>query len=417
MSKAFEGRRTLLSLVFLVLGLGLAAFGCDKKEKAKEPAVEQAAQTQTSPGPDESPGDQTLEGEEHQFHGEPYGGGRNLMHLLHRAMSKIELSDEQKNQAEMLHDEKKGALKEEFQGPKTAFHNALLAAVRSGKVDVADFATHFEALKKVRETRHQDFTNKINKLHAILTPPQRKAVADDVRSSLAESTGCPCGGKHDGKGPHGEGGCPKRDGKGPHGEGGCPFAKADCPHAKTGCPHAANAEGEEGGCPFAKADCPHAKTGCPCGGKHDGKGPHGKGGCPHAKGHGQPDCPIGKLRALIDGVTLSAEQQAKFDKLVESLKSKRDEKAPGTDFSAEKKARLTAVFDAFEKDEFDAASLDIWKNASEKKSAMMTSHVETLGALVAILDETQRNQVAENIKTRAEAKHDFKGHRNRMNAQ
>jgi Spy/CpxP family protein refolding chaperone len=217
------------------------------------------------------------------------------------------------------------------------YRTAMIESVKSGKVDSAAFAKPAEAMEKAREEKRVERVARLNELHAVLTPTQRKAVADAVRGRLTNEP--TAGARPPGRGVRG----PEEQHKGvlrPMGRG---------PGNRLAGPIDS----------FRRDPAP---------------------------GHGE----VG-FKGMVDGIELTPEQQKKLEELTkktETTRPKRDEA---------RKAAL-AVVDAFEKETFDAAKLELFKPGAEDATWLKT-HLAHFEELLAILTEQQRGDLAKKLET------------------
>ncbi|MCP4678437.1 MAG: hypothetical protein GY854_23570 [Deltaproteobacteria bacterium] len=370
------------------------------KQAVSQPAKTEATQAQT-----EKLGHKEHKGGYHKRHGHGKKGSP-IVALVHAALKTVELTDEQRTKLKEIHDKKHEGKSEDIHEAKTAFHQALVKAVEKGEMDVSAFDSQFEAIENGRKAKLDSRKEMLNELHALLQPEQRKALSDAARTKIVKHGEGGCGGdcpmkKHDGHGPHGKGGCggdcPMKQGKG-----GC---GGDCPmkQGKSGCGGDCPMKQGKGGC---GGDCPMKQGKGGCGGDCPMK--QGKGGCGGdcpMKRHGDRGCPIAHLRKLTKGLVLTAEQQPQVDALFKEIKATRLSQKAGEPKKDEKKARIVAIFDVFEKDTFDAGAIDFPGYPEGNKVKRMKAHVENLTALVKILTEDQRKQLAAKIEKRFPKNH------------
>lgn len=126
-----------------------------------------------------------------------------------------------------------------------------------------------------------------------------------------------------------------------------------------------------------------------------GHGGHGHGG--HGKKQEGEKKPGNEKR--VERLTKHLELDADQTKKVTELLAKAPK--PG-DARADHKKRLEAVFAAFEKDKFDAKTLDLFKVDPKKASGPMKRHVDFLGQLLPILKAEQRTKLAAAMEKRGE---------------
>ncbi|WP_437278500.1 Spy/CpxP family protein refolding chaperone [Sorangium sp. So ce375] len=130
------------------------------------------------------------------------------------------------------------------------------------------------------------------------------------------------------------------------------------------------------------------------GGEHH-RGPRGDRG-----GMGGPGMRGGPLGHLLAGLDLRDEQRAQIDKALEGARpSDAGRNAPKEDFAA-RRAEMRARLETFAADRFDANTFLPQPRAGEKTGprAHLDHMVDALAAIVPILDEAQRNALAERIE-------------------
>jgi len=283
--------------------------------------------------------------------------------LLGAALKAPELTDEQRTKLEALTPKRpEGRRTPKAGGPdRDAYRKTMVEAVKAGKFDAKSFDEHIAAMSKAREEKTVERAKLLNSIHAILTPAQRKAVAESVRGRFAEAVDAKKGKGGEEKGEEAEG-----DRKGPPEPG------------RMG-------PGRKGPGRFA---------GGPAKGKGlrliDGRrGPAGR-----RMGHND----FG-LKRMATGLDLTEEQTKKLDELMKKV----DKDQPGEEDRAAKREEarksMLALLDAFEKDTFDATKLDLAKK-DDKASEWMKKQMTHFSAFLAILTEEQRTKLAKRFEER-----------------
>jgi Spy/CpxP family protein refolding chaperone len=182
--------RTLSVGFPLALGLVL---GCNNASTESNPAISaasapiaqaaassSASATASAPAASAVPSASASAEPSRHEHGHRGGGPAGM--LLHAA-SEIDLKPAQQatvsSLSNQLHDET---------GPSsdfTAYHAALIAGVRAGKIDAVKLAPLQAALEKDMAAHHEKEAAALNGLHAVLEASQRKALVAAVRAKQA----------------------------------------------------------------------------------------------------------------------------------------------------------------------------------------------------------------------------------------
>ncbi len=126
--------------------------------------------------------------------------------LMRAALKAPELTDAQRTKLEGLTPKRmEGRRAPKAGGPdRGAYRKTMVEAVKAGKFDEKAFDEHIAAMSAAREEKTAERAKLLNTIHSILTPAQRKAVADSVRSRFAKEVDAPKG-KGGGEGGGGEG--------------------------------------------------------------------------------------------------------------------------------------------------------------------------------------------------------------------
>jgi Spy/CpxP family protein refolding chaperone len=283
-----------------------------------------------------------------------------LINTFHAALEGVELTDAQRARIDELQQNTGDDAASRLRAAKQALYGALAGAVESGEVDERAFESQLAAVKEAADAKREQRMEMVAALHEMLTPDQRKTVAEAARSWLNADAECPFAGK---------GGGHRRGPRGPHrmkgsGGPGCPYAgDGDCPH------HAGGPNGT--GCPYADdGDCPYA-----------GKGWH--------RGD--------DLDRLIRGIDLTPDQQTDVDALAAPPSDPSDRTA----LMEERHRHLRDLFDAFEKDALDPAVLESPGPGHGERIDQLKHTVSRIAKLAEILDDGQRKLLSSRLRDEA----------------
>jgi Spy/CpxP family protein refolding chaperone len=286
--------------------------------------------------------------------------------LFKAALHQDSVTADQKAKIESMIEQKPGKGQRGARGEKgKAFRATLAQAVRDGRLDASVMAAHMEEMTKQREERRAAGAERLNALYATLDATQRQAVVDELKA------------RRDGKGRKFEGRKGPKDGFGKgYGKG------------KRGR-RGGRGEGVIGEGPDGAKDGKgfRGKRGCPDG---EGKGFRGRRGGHGGRGAG--------VMALLKGLDLSEAQQAQIDALKQEMVGARPDKAQRAARREEMAQCWTDFLDSFAGDDFDAAAARCGKDADKDRKPFMAQHAETFSSLMAILTETQRNQIADRLE-------------------
>lgn len=262
------------------------------------------------------------------------GGPRGPEHLLRAALHELDLSDAQEATIEGALEGLRDGAKER---PKDgAIFGALAEGVRAGKIDRAAIEAKLPDAGRAVEERRARVAGALSTLHATLTKEQRRQLVDRIAAKMDE-----------------------REERGPRG-------------------------GE------------HHRG--PRGGEQDGerhRGPRGDRG-----GMGGPGMRGGPLGHLLAGLDLRDEQRAQIDKALEGARPSDADRVGRKEDHAARRAEMRARLETFAADRFDASAFLPQPPAGEKMGprAHLDRMVGALAAIVPILDEAQRNALAERIE-------------------
>lgn len=173
----------------LLVTLALAATGCEKKDEktpttapsaSAAPATSAAAALTTDAGAATAAIDAGAT--EASARMRPVRGTAGLFLVAARDAKP---TDEQKTKLEAI--TKELTDDDPPKGPEgKQAHEDLVAGIKAGKIDEAKMQTHYAAMEKAAQARLDEEAQALGKLHAALTPEQRKAVAADVKARLAK---------------------------------------------------------------------------------------------------------------------------------------------------------------------------------------------------------------------------------------
>jgi len=125
-------------------------------------------------------------------------------------------------------------------------------------------------------------------------------------------------------------------------------------------------------------------------------GPMGKHGERAAMGgRGMKGGPLGHL---LRGIDLRDEQRAQIDKALEGVRSSAAGQGAGKDDLAAKRAEMRARLETFAEDRFDANAFVSAAGARKGAAAHLDRMIDALAAIVPILDEAQRNALADRLE-------------------
>ncbi|WP_437655896.1 Spy/CpxP family protein refolding chaperone [Sorangium sp. So ce1182] len=342
-----QSRWWRLGGILPLVGALVGAAGCTAEtgQSDTSPSDEAAEAAALAQGP--SKGGRAGEPGGHRNGFGPRGGAHGPEHLLRAALHELDLSDAQKatiqDAFEGLHD---GA-KERPQDGGAAFA-ALAAGVRAGKIDRAAIDAKLPDAGREAEERRARVAGALSKLHATLTKEQRRELVDAVAAKMDER------GEKGDRGPRG----------GERGRG---------------------AEGDRG---------EHAGMHGP--GMKGGPGMHGPG--MHGPGMHGPGMKGGPLGHLLRGLDLRDEQRAQIDKALEGMRPSDAEREAWKADHAAKRAEMRARLETFAGDQFDASAFLPAADAKKGPRAHLDRMVDALGAIVPVLDDAQRQALADRLE-------------------
>ena len=127
--------------------------------------------------------------------GKGKNGGHGPFHKMHaewiekKLIKDLELNEEQQKVLNRIHDEL--AARHDECGPKHArLKDTLIAQIRSDTLDKDALKESFQSGKECREDMHEFFLSKMAEFHAVLTPEQRKKLADKIGKMRPHGYGC-----------------------------------------------------------------------------------------------------------------------------------------------------------------------------------------------------------------------------------
>ena len=183
-------RSTSLATTLLVT-LALAAAGCEKKEdktpsaapSASAAPATSAATALTADAGASAALDAGAGGTETAAKARPVRGTAGLFLTAAR---EAKPTDEQKTKLDAIAKDLADEAPPKHGAEGQQAHEDLVAGIKAGKIDEAKMQTHYAAMEKTAQSRLSEETAALGKLHAALTPEQRKTVAADVKARLAK---------------------------------------------------------------------------------------------------------------------------------------------------------------------------------------------------------------------------------------
>ncbi len=273
--------------------------------------------------------------------------------LMHSALQDPTLTDEQRDKIDALRKTSPDAMGA-MPAPMGEFRKMLSDAVKAGKIDEKAFEPQLAAMQKAGEEARAARAKRLDDLHAILTPEQRKTAADMIRKRL-------------------EAGLPPM--APPAGSSSAPMGSAG-PHQHPMPPPGGSAGPRPG--PMGAA------------------GPQHRGPMEGAMKEHHFAGPLGWMM-MSRGLNLTDDQQKKVDALERKAEKAMPAKENLAAMREQFKTNMLALLDAFEKDTFDTSTLAIFKAPEKPAGEWMKAHLEMLSSFVAILTQEQRDQLAERI--------------------
>ncbi len=182
----------------LALALPIVVTAGCKPEEAPAPAPSATAEAVKAPVATGAPAATATAGAHGHWKGHRGGG---VAGMLFRAAHDLELKDAQKATVEKLADQlheapvTAGGAPGQPGAEMKAYHAALVAQVRAGKIETAKLDPLQAAVDKGQQARKDKEAEALNGLYAALEPAQRKALVAAVRAKQAEHT------EHKGEGP------------------------------------------------------------------------------------------------------------------------------------------------------------------------------------------------------------------------
>lgn len=163
-----------------LMAAGLLAVGCEGQapSESEEEAVDQAEEAIDAPN--NAAPDAEKSGRHHGKHDKLHGPER----IFQAALELDGLSDTQKSTIEGLL--AKPAKDDDAHAARKELMTSLADSVRKNSVDADAFAAQAEKLKPAKDDHHAAFVQKLNTLHATLTPAQRSALVANIKEKAAE---------------------------------------------------------------------------------------------------------------------------------------------------------------------------------------------------------------------------------------
>jgi len=278
---------------------------------------------------------------------DPAGG------LFRAALSLDSLSAEQRSTVTKLADQRATARQKRGaqEATRDERRSELITAVRAGRVDDSMTQKRAAVVVEQRQAHFKARSERLSALHAALTPEQRQAAADIIRSRMAARAGNdwkergPLSGDDDGA---------RRGRRGDRARG----------------EH--RARGDLGGK-----------------GKRGAFGHKGRRG-----GRG-----LGLMR-LAENLDLTEAQREQVDALIEAHKADRPRKGSPKEGRQAMADCMKGMLEGFASDAFDPQAVQCRRPSDDGKSAHLKQRVKDLNKLLAILTIEQREQLANELETR-----------------
>lgn len=298
-----------------VMAAGLLAVGCEGQapSESEEEAVDQAEEAIDAPQKDAANPDKARGHHEKRdkFHGPE--------RIFQAALELDGLSDAQKSTIEGLLAKPAKNKDDAAHAGRKELMASLADSVRKNSVDADAFAAKAEALEPAKDDHHAAFVEKLNTLHATLTPAQRSALVANIKAKAAE-------------------------------------------HMDRMADHDRDKAGK------------------------DGKGR------------------MGHLGKLLKGVDVSDAQREQIAAALDNVYGPTSGRTPGLkkdkadrfEHMAGMKEKMDAMFSAFEKSSFDAAS--VLPAPPEMRGNHMADMAKALAVVVPLLDESQRSALADKLE-------------------
>ncbi len=293
-----------------VMAAGLLAVGCEGQapSESEEEAVDKAEETIDAPDQAAPDADKAARG--HHGKRDKFRGPERIFQA---ALELDGLSDAQKSTIEgLLERPAKGDKDDAAHTARKELMTSLADSVRKNSVDADAFATRSAKLAPAAKADHHDaFVQKLNTLHATLTPAQRAALVANIKDKAAE-------------------------------------------HMDRMVEH----------------------------GDKDKAGKRDKAG-------------MGPMGKMLKGIEVSDAQREQIAAAIEKAGLKKD-KGDHFEQMAGMKEKMDAMFSAFEKSSFDAAS--VLPAPPEMRGDHMADMAKTLAVVVPLLDESQRGALADKLE-------------------
>lgn len=227
---------------------------------------------------------------------------------------------------------------------RDAFRDALVSSLTKGKEDEAAFDGLEDSARRAREQRRARRAKRIDAVHAILEPPQRKALAASVRQRLDGSDG-------------------KNEGEDKGG------ARVIGPGKITPRLIDTGRRDQLGGLRLIDR-----------GGSGAGSGREGM-----------------SLSRMAAGLDLTDDQQKKLDELMKKVRADRPAAKTRRDRREAARKDLLALMKAFEKDDFEAGKQTLFGPRPDD-GAWLNRHRQRFAAFLAILTAQQRTELAKRFE-------------------
>ena len=171
--------------------LSLSAFGA---------AHAQTTSATPAPGAEKAPAPQTMHRHGDADHGGKHGAG-SMDRMAERLLSRVKATPEQKAQIQKIMDKAHQDMQAQ-RGQHEALHKQALALMAAPQLDPAAAEKLRQSMLAEHDQRSKAMMNTLLEVGKVLTPEQRKQLADELQKQ-GERRGGRHGGHHGGHGDHG----------------------------------------------------------------------------------------------------------------------------------------------------------------------------------------------------------------------
>lgn len=270
--------------------------------------------------------------------------------LFQTALNQASLSAEQEEKIKSIMAEKRAFQKEGKERNSVDFRKIIAKNIRTGKLDIDEMKAHFEKREAKLKARRTEKAKAINELYAVLDASQRQSVVAEItakQNRIREENGIHEYGKEFGKGKKS-----KRFGRDDDGSPSHSFSK-----------------------------------------KRDGKWGMKKG-----THHFARDVRGNGLLKQIQGLELSEDQLAQIETVKKTFATNRHNKEQYKEKRTAMKQCHGKFLESFASDNFDATAMQCPKASEKDRQAKLEQRIANDSALLQILTEEQRNQLADQME-------------------